>query len=707
MIIDFDKILLEWSYRVSDGIIRTRNIAHQLHLRQILFEFGWPQKVIDGVLHNLNEQEKDREKILKTRIKYKDDKGNDRETSVKSAYENPEHPAHQQAKDLLDTGKTKEPTTTVKGPDAKADRGKSHNTDINPDYKRDGGEEPEDTDTLYDQQEKNTVMKGADSEIKNLSIKYGYKTVKDKDGNVIFKPAPGNAGSMLNEIVSGEVANILEKNPDATEEEIIEILEKQLGDSKLFIQNKGSKPAGDLKVGDVPEGKNRGLHSKLIIAVRSGRRKHDKATRKAKQNNFENPKVQNYYGHSESFDAMVRDLQGKEVIGPDGTSISLEEAEELIRSGGGGDNPSDTATLVFDSESNKVIMLFHSDKDSTGAIIAQSSTKAEAEANEKNINKLVEDGKITEEQAEAIIGRNKELVEDLDKIEKELKPLMIAPAKHFLDNVSIKEALKSVLTDKDSDGNVDNNKTSTKFAGLKGKNGKVKKPINQYLDDNEDPTDEELLEAYLKFMADPNKPKEPTQPNLDLMERLNRRFVDQGAPNVDEQLEDIRNRTIQTQEDFMEEMDDIKMDVDDKEVGVGTFLEGNTAWNQFHLEATNPESKKGVHKYPGMFETNHAGLAVDGETLQGCLKGKVKNKNDFIKRLEVGETTAQKGRTGTQKGKTTGSKRIVYAITAEDERIEVGTKVARTKTGKLGKLQTVYQWSDDMKNCFSKKDKKD
>ena len=36
--------------------------------------------------------------------------------------------------DLLDTGKTKEPTTTVKGPDAKADRGKPHNTDINPDY---------------------------------------------------------------------------------------------------------------------------------------------------------------------------------------------------------------------------------------------------------------------------------------------------------------------------------------------------------------------------------------------------------------------------------------------------------------------------------------------------------------------------------------------------------------------------------------------
>ena len=49
---------------------------------------------------------------------------------------------------------------------------------------------------------------------------------------------------------------------------------------------------------------------------------------------------------------MINDLEGKEVIGPSGKPVPMEEAIELINSGGGGDNPSDTATLVFDSNSN-------------------------------------------------------------------------------------------------------------------------------------------------------------------------------------------------------------------------------------------------------------------------------------------------------------------------------------------------------------------
>ena len=147
------------------------------------------------------------------------------------------------------------------------------------------------------------------------------------------------------------------------------------------------------------------------------------------------------------------------------------------------------------------------------------------------------------------------------------------------------------------------------------------------------------------------------------------------------------------------------MDVDGKEVGLGTFLESNTIHKQFHLEAMNQQSESGVHKYPGMIETNHAGLAVDGEVLRKCMPG-IKNKNDFIKNFEVGESQEQKGVSGTQKGRTTGSKRLVYAITADDEKIPIGMKVARPKTGKLGKLQTVYQWSPEMKKCFGKHGKR-
>ena len=103
-----------------------------------------------------------------------------------------------------------------------------------------------------------------------------------------------------------------------------------------------------------------------------------------------------------------------------------------------------------------------------------------------------------------------------------------------------------------------------------------------------------------------------------------------------------------------------------------------------------------------MFETNHGGLAVDGKTLTGCMGGDVNNKNDFISRLEVGDIEDQKGVSGTQKGRTTGGKRIVYAITAGGKKIEVGQKTMRTKAGKTGKLATDYKWSKDMNDCFAK-----
>ena len=74
-----------------------------------------------------------------------------------------------------------------------------------------------------------------------------------------------------------------------------------------------------------------------------------------------------------------------------------------------------------------------------------------------------------------------------------------------------------------------------------------------------------------------------------------------------------------------------------------------------------------------MFETNHAGLAVDGEVLKKCMPG-INNKNDLIKNFDVGEAVEQKGVSGTQKGRTTGSKRIVYAVTADNKKIPIGVK---------------------------------
>ena len=677
-----EEILVEWAYRVHDGMPNPKNAQHIHELRESMEELNLPNKVIYEVINNLINEVTDKETEFKARSK---------ETNKIIYFKNQDN--LDKALDSgtaipFDKGDKSEPETETKPKKTNIPK-----TPIKTD--KDDGEEKtltKSTDMFKDVKPGELKQTG-DYQIKNLGLKYGYSKVEG-----VFKPAPGNAGSMLNEIVSGEVANILQENPNLSEEELMDTLMNQFGETKLFKQNKGSQRAGGIKKTEIPEGKNPGQYSKLLIAIRAGKRKHKKATDAASKNNFENSQVKNYYGHKESFKSMINDLEGKEVIGPNGKPVPMEEAIELINSGGGGDNPSDTATLVFDSKSNKVIMLFHSDKDSTDAIIAQSSLRAEAKANEKNIDNLVEQGKITEEEGEQIKGAQIELIEEREKIENELKTVGAEPAKFFLDKVPMSEVVKSATSDEGPDG-PDKSKTSTKVkSALNNKN------LKSYLT-SDNPTEEEKMEAFMKMMSDENREVEPTEAQITLMDRLNRRYASKGAPDVDEKIEEIRNRTIQIESDFIKQNDSIKMDVDGKEVGLGTFLEANTIFKQFHLEAIDEQSETGVHKYPGMFETNHAGLAVDGEVLKKCMPG-INNKNDLIKNFEVGDAVEQKGVSGTQKGRTTGSKRIVYAVTAEGERIPMGVKVARSKTGKLGKLQTVYQWSPEFKKCFAKDGKR-
>ena len=683
-----EDILVEWAYRVHDGMPNPKNAQHIQELRESMEELNLPNKVIYEVIQNLINEQDDDDKI----IKWKDKDKKDRETKLstikqyksdKDFEKNQNKQLAVKAADLDDKNKEKEKET------------KTNNIPNTPFEKDDDTDEKTFTKStdMFKGIEPGKLKQTGDYEIKNLGLEYGYSTVEG-----VFKPAPGNAGSMLNEIISGEVANILQENPNLSEEELMDTLMNQFGETKLFKQNEGSQRAGGIKKSEIPEGKNPGQYSKLLIAIRAGKRKHKKAMDAASKNNFENSQVKNYYGHKESFKSMINDLEGKEVIGPSGKPVPMEEAIELINSGGGGDNPSDTATLVFDSKSNKVIMLFHSDKDSTDAIIAQSSLRAEAKANEKNIDNLVEQGKITEEEGEQIKGAQIELIEEREKIENELKTVGAEPAKFFLDKVPMSEVVKSATSDEGPDG-PDKSKTSTKVkSALNNKN------LKSYLT-SDNPTEEEKMEAFMKMMSDENREVEPTEAQITLMDRLNRRYASKGAPDVDEKIEEIRNRTIQIESDYIKQNDSIKMDVDGKEVGLGTFLEANTIFKQFHLEAIDEQSETGVHKYPGMFETNHAGLAVDGEVLKKCMPG-INNKNDLIKNFEVGDAVEQKGVSGTQKGRTTGSKRIVYAVTAEGERIPMGVKVARSKTGKLGKLQTVYQWSPEFKKCFAKDGKR-
>ena len=219
------KILNELSFRVSDGVPDLTNEQHLMKLFDVLKEHEWPVEARVELLKNLTEVD-----IVKKKQK---------DGSYGGAYTVQKHNPERGQK-LITKNASQDQIKQVQK--KKKDDGDDDSTQ--------GSEESQVSMS-------NTIDRGGDSEIKNLALKYGFKEIEG-----VFKPAPGNAGSLLNEVVSGEVAQMLEENPNLSEEELIDILYKRFGDTELFKSkkkngNSGNTIAGDLKTGDIPEGKNK------------------------------------------------------------------------------------------------------------------------------------------------------------------------------------------------------------------------------------------------------------------------------------------------------------------------------------------------------------------------------------------------------------------------------------------------------------------
>ena len=73
-----EDILVEWAYRVHDGMPNPKNTLHIVELRESMEELNLPNNVIYQVIQNLINEQDDENKI----IKWKDEKGKDRETKL-------------------------------------------------------------------------------------------------------------------------------------------------------------------------------------------------------------------------------------------------------------------------------------------------------------------------------------------------------------------------------------------------------------------------------------------------------------------------------------------------------------------------------------------------------------------------------------------------------------------------------------------------
>tara|TARA_R100001015_G_C4621626_1_gene178864 strand:- start:46 stop:2034 length:1989 start_codon:yes stop_codon:yes gene_type:complete len=553
----------------------------------------------------------------------------------------------------------------------------------------------------------------SDNRVKMEAIEKGYV----KDASWV---APGNAGSMYNEMMSGEAARILKENPNASDEEIACKLLQMYGKGKLSKQQKSDSYAGGLtkkrdgeqldKINECSGITNKGLLSKTLIAVRSGRKKQEMTkdgikTLQEKGLMGENVTTRDYSGQKESLEKMKNLIEGCGDKGKyytrKGDEISKEELLGLIENSGKGDNPSDTATIAMDDNCKGMVM-FHSDKMQELDIQANSTPNKEYDKARERVDETNMSDADKKESKEIITeGQDK-----LNEKEKELKDAVNKPAEEMSEMVD-DDFMNRVKTDTDIEGNVNTRtKASTKLKDVVNKDGSNWKHIQKYLPENvspEEATEKEIVAAFYKWVSDPNREGDPTGNQMQFLLRT----AKQNGFDVSGELDRIRRESVEIQRETLKKLNEksITLPNGDKKP-LGSYLEAKNLISQLHLDSLDGE--KGVHKHPGLFNVNMGGTIVDEEVLKECLG--VNNTDEFVENFEVG--TPEEGqeyiyKQGSKKTKVTGRRIFVYAIIktkdGKTKKVQIAEKQQRPKQGQVDKLSTTYTWSKEMADCFKDK----
>ena len=791
-----DRILLELSAKevVEDGLPDFTNEKHLLALNEVLIDLDWPMEARGELLYTLMEKEntedkypavsiddtgdgKGKKKTVYFKSKEKRDAAIKAGTHEKSSEKDSDDKNNKKQSSTKVTDFERQPTGTDKtGSEEKPKKlSKAEKKEIKK-KKHDAARKKSQAvrEKIYGKDTQGTLIGDGDTpkeqsdlEIKQLCLEHGYEDFEKDAGR--GKPAPGNAGSMFNEIISGEGTSILEQEPDLEEEDLARTLYDQYCGTKLGDEIKSSTHAG-VPVADIPEditGDEKGCYAKCLVTARSAKRKHQRAqesadaVREAGVEFGEIKKIHSFYGHGESLDAQVAIIkqklkEGKKVLAPDGTEItdvmSEEKLYELITTGGGGENPSDTATFIEDEDGN-LILNFTSDKMTTGDQQANSTLINEINNRKKGVDKLLKGNKISDEQkkdADTEIERHKN---EVDKEQSKLQSIVAPIGTNLLKEAEEDEAVLDTLMEEwESDANgQDTSAHWTKLQDAIAKDNGWEKPYTE---------EQKRCAAKLLLKVAENESNRPTDPKTDkptaknkptvevnkdcktkrwlngsqakLMARTaeNQNIAGKEGYNIKENIETIRKNIITMERNHLKKLNETKVDVDGVEKGLGELLEGQQVSDQLHLSMMDGDENHPMMNN-GLFEVNMGGHPVNKEVLQKCLaEGKEDfTSKDFIKGFRVMSPDVEEDgdrytwnctiNTGTppefdengnviDSGKckdgsdrrATGRVMYLYAITGDNKLIKVGQKNMRTKTGDLGKYDTVVVYHDDMQECI-------
>jgi hypothetical protein len=361
--------------------------------------------------------------------------------------------------------------------------------------------------------------------------------------------------------------------------------------------------------------------------------------------------------------------ESNKIFAPDGREVPKEEAIRLVAAGGGGANPSDTSQFVYNQKTGDLMIKFTSDKDSFDAIVAQSSFQKEGSIKKEQIDELIKAGKLNKAGGEKL----KELIDvqtqKLNSIESELKTVVAEPAKKMISKPS-NELYKLAL---------ENNTSSSgkeRLRGIEKKDGKGGDGIKNLL--KSAATNPEKLSSGDRRVVD------------DLKKHYKLDYL------VAEKIDDIRKRSVAVERKMLDEMNKIKVPISDGKVGLGDYMDALNFVEKFHMAGAMGD-KHGVFAYDGLFEVVCGIGVINNNIISDCMN--TNKMDDFIKKFG---STKEEFQLSKEK-QITGSVRIAYFLNDKGEKIRIGEKRQRSKTGATGRFNTVYKWDKDTINCFKQK----
>ena len=694
----FEEILLELSYRSDEGYPDFSKPQHITILSEILTEWGMTDVKFELIKNLLKEEEekplddREKERAEKMGLKWLG-KGYGKDDGKGITHKNVDGKLVKVDKDGKE--EPEKDTTKLTAKDFDYTKDKKKEEPKKSDYESVVASSKQKVKELYGEDGGGELLQK--SKTSNDALKNGY--VKGADW-----VAPGNAGSNFNENISNEGALILEKYPDLSEDELVNILFEKTKDSKLGKQQKKTTIEGSDK-GNVPSEiptTDRDLYRNCIITARSARSKYNRA-KKAKEAASSQvgfgtqTNTMAFGGTSSDLDNLSNEIDSanKVFIHDAGTNkvyeIPKDVMKEWVAGSGGGENASDTAVLTKDENGN-IIYDGWSDKKGLSDIQGNSTLNDDFSKADGRVDILTESGKVdadTASQAKTII---KNAQAESNEIEQGYKNAVYKEGQYLNGyEESKKDELASLLKLQDE---------GYKKAGTKNH-------VENLMKKTDSKTHREALDKLLEGSVNEKLTADERKVLFRLAESERENIKSSGSEipaglDTGKILSDARDRALDRQRKTVDELNQLKGRTSSgKEKPLGDLLGFQETVDFLHLDKIETPSDENDYKQVLKRNTHlvMGGIDVPADNIKGCLG--VNDLNDYEDNFEiVNEEKIIKDRSGSI---TTGKVVYIYAVNKDGVRKFVGEKRYRSKEGATGKTSNTIQWSPEMQNCFDKK----